>query len=47
MMVHFVHKPVKALEVRAWCARIRNYPELHILWDERAAKYRKELSNDD
>ncbi|CAF1772837.1 hypothetical protein NRS6084_03915 [Bacillus subtilis] len=46
MMVHFVHKPATALEVRAWCERIRNHRELHLIWDERTADYRKENMND-
>lgn len=47
MMVHFVHKPATAWEVRAWCERIRNHSELHLIWDERTANYRKENMNDD
>lgn len=45
-MVHFVHKPATALEVRAWCERIRNHSALHLIWDERTANYRKENMND-
>lgn len=47
MIVHFVHKPSTALEVRAWCERIRNHSELYLIWDERIANYRKENMNDD
>ncbi|CAF1761344.1 MULTISPECIES: hypothetical protein [Bacillus] len=45
MMVHFVHKPATALEVRKWCAMIRNNSEFHLLWDRRADKFREENKN--
>lgn len=44
MILHYVHKPATALEVRAWCARIRNYPELHLIWDQRFKKFREKRS---
>lgn len=46
MMVHFVHKPATALEVKAWCEGIRNHSELYMIWDKRTANYRKEIMND-
>lgn len=45
MMVHFVHKPATALEVRKWCAMIRNNSEFYLLWDRRADKFREENMN--
>lgn len=45
MMVHFVHKPATALEVRKWCAMIRNNSEFYLLWDIHADKFREEITN--
>ncbi|MBU8842279.1 hypothetical protein ACFC1U_11430 [Bacillus subtilis] len=45
MMVHFVHKPATALEVRKWCAMIRNNSEFYLLWDIHADKFREENMN--
>lgn len=40
-MLHYLHRPATASEVREWCARIRDHPELHLSWDQYVKKSMK------